>query len=336
MRLKSYFAATVEAGLAQAARDLGEEAMLVYSREATPETRYLGRYEVVVATREALGLDAGPEREWPPVPASVRKQDEQRAFEALHSRLAELESRIERWSGPMRDRPERGSLAAESAETSHTASERGPRILVLVGPAGSGKTLCAGQLAADCRLRRQAAGGSVSMVSLDNRSLGGAERLRRLAEILGADFERFPTAERLVAWLGSRSRTADETILVDTVACGPSDSTAADEITRLRETLPAAEFLPVLAASMRPDTQLRLLRQYSVWGPRRLVFTRLDEMDETESLARATAEAGLAAAFFCSGTRIPDDFHSELPRRARASGAAVGGDWAGGGPSRRE
>jgi len=61
MRVKSYFASTVEAAIAMASREMGDEAMLVYSREATPETKYLGRYEVVFAL-------AGGDPEEPPAP----------------------------------------------------------------------------------------------------------------------------------------------------------------------------------------------------------------------------------------------------------------------------
>lgn len=49
MRLKSYFASTVEEAISLASRELGEDAMLVYSRETMPEARNLGRYEVVFA-----------------------------------------------------------------------------------------------------------------------------------------------------------------------------------------------------------------------------------------------------------------------------------------------
>jgi flagellar biosynthesis protein FlhF len=49
MKLKSYFAETVEQAISRASRELGPEAMLVYSREAHPEARYLGSYEVVFA-----------------------------------------------------------------------------------------------------------------------------------------------------------------------------------------------------------------------------------------------------------------------------------------------
>jgi len=47
MRLKSYFSATVETAMELARKELGEEALLVNARPATPGTRHLGAYEVV-------------------------------------------------------------------------------------------------------------------------------------------------------------------------------------------------------------------------------------------------------------------------------------------------
>src|SRR5271167_3837394 len=47
MKLKSYFSGTVEAAMDLARQELGDEALLVNARPATPETRYLGAYEVV-------------------------------------------------------------------------------------------------------------------------------------------------------------------------------------------------------------------------------------------------------------------------------------------------
>ena len=49
MRLKSYFAASVEAALAEGSRELGPEALIVQSRKSPPESRHLGGYEVVLA-----------------------------------------------------------------------------------------------------------------------------------------------------------------------------------------------------------------------------------------------------------------------------------------------
>jgi len=49
MKIKSYFAAAVEDAMAQARQELGPDAMLVNSRQAPPEARHLGEYEVVFA-----------------------------------------------------------------------------------------------------------------------------------------------------------------------------------------------------------------------------------------------------------------------------------------------
>ncbi|MCC6389707.1 MAG: hypothetical protein IT167_03810 [Bryobacterales bacterium] len=52
MRLKSYFAASVEAAIQQARQELGDEAMLVDSRATSRGTKHLGAYEVVFALEE--------------------------------------------------------------------------------------------------------------------------------------------------------------------------------------------------------------------------------------------------------------------------------------------
>jgi hypothetical protein len=49
MKIKSYFASTVEEAMAQARQELGPDAMLVNSRKSSLETRHLGTYEVVFA-----------------------------------------------------------------------------------------------------------------------------------------------------------------------------------------------------------------------------------------------------------------------------------------------
>src|SRR6266540_1323374 len=49
MKIKSYYARTVEDAMALARQEMGEEAMLVNSRKTPLEARHLGEYEVVFA-----------------------------------------------------------------------------------------------------------------------------------------------------------------------------------------------------------------------------------------------------------------------------------------------
>src|SRR4029077_21092060 len=52
MRLKSYFAGTVESAICLARQEMGGDAMLVNSRRTLPEARHLGAYEVVFAAAQ--------------------------------------------------------------------------------------------------------------------------------------------------------------------------------------------------------------------------------------------------------------------------------------------
>ncbi len=49
MKLKSYFADTVEQAISEARREMGPDAMLVHSKRSSPEAEHLGVYEVVCA-----------------------------------------------------------------------------------------------------------------------------------------------------------------------------------------------------------------------------------------------------------------------------------------------
>ncbi len=55
MRVKSYFAPSVEAAMEQARREMGPEALLVSNRKAPPEAQELGEYEVVFAVLPGEG-----------------------------------------------------------------------------------------------------------------------------------------------------------------------------------------------------------------------------------------------------------------------------------------
>ena len=99
MRLKSYFSGTVEAAIELARRELGEEALLVNARPATPETRALGAFEVV------FGL---PDGYHPPEAAAfVRESARAQASSGdpngrLAQEVSELKRQLERMGQALR------------------------------------------------------------------------------------------------------------------------------------------------------------------------------------------------------------------------------------------
>ena len=82
MRLKSYFADTIEEAIGQARREMGLDAMLVNSKRSGPEARHLGAYEVVCAgetkarseSRSEVG-DGGRTRQTAATPMDRLAQD---------------------------------------------------------------------------------------------------------------------------------------------------------------------------------------------------------------------------------------------------------------------
>src|SRR5689334_5102277 len=84
MRIKSFYANTVEAAAALARQELGEEAMLVESRRAPLEARHLGEYEVVGALVPSAGAAPAPA----PEAAAVQEA-------RLASELAEMRRQLD-------------------------------------------------------------------------------------------------------------------------------------------------------------------------------------------------------------------------------------------------
>src|SRR5437870_3734004 len=89
MRLKSYFAGTVESAICLARQEMGEDAMLVNSRKAQPEARHLGIYEVVFAAAQEPAREAATARA---ELAPPRKPDEAQspAAQTMADEMAEM------------------------------------------------------------------------------------------------------------------------------------------------------------------------------------------------------------------------------------------------------
>jgi flagellar biosynthesis protein FlhF len=93
MRIKSYYANSVEDGMAMARAELGPDAMLVNSRRTSPETGHLGEYEVVIVT----DLAAAAEMASPPgaMPASGGPASRPAAGDRLAVEVAQLKKELE-------------------------------------------------------------------------------------------------------------------------------------------------------------------------------------------------------------------------------------------------
>ncbi len=319
MKLKSYFSATVEAAMELARKELGEDALLVNARPATPETRYLGAYEVVFGVMPAQ-----------PDPAVIPPAPD----DTFRAELAEMRRQIDRLTMSTGDqpRPQQRPQSAQSDELHPSIAEQlaqgsrldelfrvdprlghpgAPRrVVALVGPPGVGKTTTLIKLAARYGLASRK---STQLLTADVFRIAAADQLRTLAAILGLPCEVADTPLAL-AQLLDEQRSKD-LVLIDTPGFSFREMDDAAELATLLASHPEVATQLVLSASMKPSDMSRVFDSYSVFRPSKLIFTRIDETAQYGALVSEAARRNLPVSFLSTGQQIPDDLEEATVRR---------------------
>src|SRR5450755_591827 len=128
MRLKTYFASSVEAAMLLALEQLGPEAMIVNSRRCALENRHLGEYEVVFAT-EPEKLATGQEESLEE--CHKKNQDAELKTESvkrLHDEVSRLASEIETLGRTMKRAEVKQAVSnfhGEAVDLAHSLTEAG-------------------------------------------------------------------------------------------------------------------------------------------------------------------------------------------------------------------
>lgn len=344
MKLKSFFANTIEEGIRLARQELGPDAILVNSKRTGAEAKHLGLYEVVVCadTGDTLPADAGR------APLSRRALTASPLpVDQLSQDVNELKSRMEKIALSLARTPYRSSGGTFDAELSRifttltdaeldtdlayevvenlahplsaTAlrSELSKRVLVN-SELGSPGEHCrvtavvgppgAGKTSALIKLALQygvAARKSLHILTSDTYRIAAADELRSYAAILGVGCEALETTAELEQAL-NQSRNKD-LVLIDSPGLCRAEMDAADGLALLIARHPDIDTHLVLPASMRTVDMRRVAEQYAILRPRKLLFTRLDETQTFGPILSLSVRMGIPVSFFSRGQRIPED-----------------------------
>jgi flagellar biosynthesis protein FlhF len=331
MKLKSYFTPSVEAAMNMARTELGDDALLVNARPATPETRHLGAFEVVFGTTNAA------------VPPATRRVDFAKEAPAPPDRLtqdvADMRRQIERLAqslgGAQSFASSPGFGSADSAASdryrhlidneldatiAHAVAQGAPleqffevnptlgrsgssrKVVALVGPPGAGKTTTLIKLAARYGLASRK---PTHIITTDVYRIAAADQLRSLASILGIGCDVVETPVALAQAL--EEHRSKDFVFIDTPGLANGEMEDGADLARLIATHPEIDTHLVLPASMRPSDMARVIERYAVFEPKKLLFTRLDETDRFGALISESARRSLPVSFLATGQQIPDD-----------------------------
>src|ERR1017187_1635604 len=346
--VKSFFAESIQSAMEDAQAELGPDALLLDSREAPPEARHLGDYEVVFGAGPDVpaSLPATPpaaaetfRREVKEIREMLRRLTPSAAVQRNHGELVaqalidagvepalaremgdSARLRIARRSVPRVGLPRPGGgcdapnvlqdAADEISANFEVAPEIG-RVTALIGPPGCGKTTNLVKLAITQGLAR---GRSVNLITIDTQRIGGAEQLRTYAAILGVPFQAVESTAALAQAI--ESAPPSSLVLIDTP--GYSAALLQDMGGDLASFLNRRQDIDthlVLTASMRLEDLYHTAGLYDAFRPAKLLFTRVDETSSLAAVFCVAARRNMPVSFVSGGQSVPEDIEPATKER---------------------
>ena len=351
MRLKSYYAGTVEGAIAQARQELGDDVMLIHSHRTALEFAHLGAYEVVFAItppakasppQETLSEERMVSHVEPVAPPSLRDDNPEIEYARVRKELMQLAVSLEDSAGGtpfdgiselLTGQGVHGELIFEllreiksqtlynnvseehllalvyqemesriRIEAGMIASGESAKVAAFIGPPGCGKTTTVTKLAARFGLRSHR---PCLLVSVDNYRIGASDQLRSYAAILGVAFDTAVTPMALAQTI-EENRNKD-LILIDTPGLSSAEMEDYDEWAQFFSSRDDIEKHLILSASMKNADLSYVVDRYRVFGPNKLLFTKLDETTTPGAIWSEAVRTGMPLSYWTTGQKIPED-----------------------------
>lgn len=184
-----------------------------------------------------------------------------------------------------------------------------PKVMMFVGPTGTGKTTTIAKLAAryaylmDKPYR-------VALINLDSYKVGAVEQLKHYADIMQIDHI---AAENVNAFKEALDRSESyDVMLVDTAGMSPYDT---QKLIRTVEyvdsdTLKELEVHLVIPATVKYEDMKDIYTNFSFLNLDSVIITKFDETKHLGTLLNFMLVYGLPMSYFSTGQEVPDDLRA--------------------------
>lgn len=194
-----------------------------------------------------------------------------------------------------------------------TASEKGPKVVLFMGPTGVGKTTTIAKIASGFAVEEKK---KVALLTADTYRIAAAEQLRTYANILEVPFRVIYTPEE------AQSAVADfsefDYIFVDTAGHSHQNEEQLGNMKKLldaiKESADCQAFL-VLSATTKYRDLIRIANSYQEIMDYQLIFTKLDETATLGNLLNVKLYTDTSIAFVTYGQNVPDDIELFNPQK---------------------
>ena len=180
-----------------------------------------------------------------------------------------------------------------------------PRVFVLVGPTGVGKTTTIAKLAA---INGITSGQSLSvcMITIDNYRIGARTQIETYGDIMGIPVF---TAESFQDLKEKIDMNRDQDlILVDTIGKSPRDFMKLAEMQTIVEACGSSSEIHLAISSTTKDKDIQeILDQFESFHYKSVIMTKLDETTRVGNLISILAERKKSISFITDGQGVPQD-----------------------------
>ncbi len=187
-----------------------------------------------------------------------------------------------------------------------------PRLIVLVGPTGVGKTTTIAKLAAKSKIHEHR---RVGLITIDTFRIAAVDQLEKYAEIIGLPLiVATSPSEVEIAVEEFRAKETD-IVFIDTAGRSHRDELKMTELREFLAVLPDAEVHLVLSTMTHGKTILSVANRFSGIGFHKVILTKVDETISFGALVSALISIGRPVSFVTDGQNVPDDIVASDPER---------------------
>ncbi|MCE5229411.1 hypothetical protein LLG95_07420 [bacterium] len=177
------------------------------------------------------------------------------------------------------------------------------RTLALLGPTGCGKTTTLAKISSKLR---QEGRQNIAIATLDGCRFGAVEQWRRIGKLIGVEIHEI--ASEADATRCMESWDSLDWVGIDTPGGMTPDSTAGRLYGSILARCPNIESAVVVPMTQQEPISRRSIERGKSFGASRLLFTKLDETEQTGSILNLTMNQQLKIDGFATGTRVPEDW----------------------------
>jgi flagellar biosynthesis protein FlhF len=201
----------------------------------------------------------------------------------------------------------------ESISVYRDSKNAKPRVFILVGPTGVGKTTTIAKLSAMYGVSASRPK-DVRILTIDNYRIAAKEQIETYGEIMGIPVACVETYQDFKKYLALYHDV--DIIFIDTIGKSPRDFVKLAEMKELLEAASGSACVHLaVSATTKTGDIIEIMQQFEPFRYESVIITKLDETSRIGNIISILAEKQKTVSFLTDGQRVPQDIEpATVPR----------------------